>query len=55
MDLYKIGIDKSVTVTLPGDSKKYEATIKRIAQSVNQESQTLSFESVFSENTPYPL
>lgn len=54
-DLYKIAIDKSISVSLPGDMGKSRATIKRIAQSVNQETQTLSFESVFSEGTPYPL
>lgn len=54
-DLYKIGLGKSITVTLPGASEKSTATIKRIAKSVNQVSQTLSFESIFSENLPYPL
>lgn len=54
-DLYKIAIDKSITVSLPGSTEKSLAAIKRIAQSVNQETQMLSFESVFSENIPYPL
>lgn len=54
-DLYKIAIDKSITISLPGDGEKSTAVVKRIAKSVNQETQTLSFESVFSENIPYPL
>ena len=54
-DLYKIAIDKSITVTLPGATEKSTAIIKRIAQSVNQETQTLSFEAIFTGNRPYPL
>lgn len=54
-DIYKIRLGKSITVTLPGAPENSTATIKRIAQSVNQVSQTLSFESIFSEKIPYPL
>lgn len=54
-DLYKIAIDKTISVSLPGSTEKSLATIKRIARSVNQETQMLSFESVFSQHIPYPL
>lgn len=54
-DLTKLSLGKTVTIILPGGTDKYAATVKRIASSVNKEDQTVSFEMVFAEDTPYPL
>lgn len=54
-DLTKLSLGKSVTVALPGGKERYTAIVKRIAGSVNKEDQTVSFETVFAGDTPYPL